>query len=294
MKIDSLSDMKEACRRISKLGCSVVVKGGHLNATDILYTEKKFYPFPGEKLGGRFHGSGCTYSAAVAANLALGFDLRSSVSNAKEFIKGALETSYRPGTGDIRAINQMRTAFEDEFDDVLRAVRRSVLELEGMGGLSAVAPEVGMNLCYAREGATTSADVAGVSGRITRVGDKMRAHGGVKYGASKHIASVILAALKVDATQRAATNIKYRPWIIEGIEKSGGLSISYFDRIKEPEKVSTMEWGTGEAIKTLGKVPDLIYDMGGVGKEPMIRIIGKDPSDVTSKLRKVLEAVNGL
>jgi hydroxymethylpyrimidine/phosphomethylpyrimidine kinase len=293
MKITKSIDMKEACKRISKLGCNVVVKGGHLNATDILYTKKKFYSFPSEKLGGSFHGSGCTYSAAVAANLALGFDLRASVSNAKEFIKGTLETSYRPGKGDIRAVNQVRTAFEDEYDDVLRAVRGAVLELEGMGGLTALAPEVGMNLCFARKGANSIADVAGVSGRITKVGDKMRAHGNVKYGASKHIANVILAAMKFDATQRAAANIKYRPWIIERIENLGAFAMSSFDRIKEPEKMSTMDWGTGQAIKSLGRVPDLIYDLGGIGKEPMIRIIGKDPSDVSSKLRKVLEAVNG-
>jgi hydroxymethylpyrimidine/phosphomethylpyrimidine kinase len=53
-----------------------------------------------------------------------------------------------------------------------------------------------------------------------------------------------------------------------------------------------MEWGTKQAIATLGRVPDVIYDEGGIGKEPMIRILGKNPADVLTKLKKLLSASN--
>ena len=63
-----------------------------------------------------------------------------------------------------------------------------------------------------------------------------------------------------------------------------------FDRRKEPENISsTMEWGTKQVISELGSVPDVIYDLGGIGKEPMIRILGQNPEDVLSKLRKIVK-----
>lgn len=294
MKITGMADVKKACKRISELGCDVVIKGGHFNGTDVLYIEEGFHIFHGAKLDGSFHGSGCAFSAAIAANLAVGFDLVGSVSNAKEFIKGALRFAYPPGKGAVRAVNPMGVGFEDSFDDVLHSVRKAVVELENLVGLRYLTPEVGINLCYARRDASSLSEVAGVSGRIIRLGDRMRSVGRVDYGVSRHVARVILAAMGHDGNIRAAVNIKYRPAVIEAIEKSGKLSISSFNREAEPEKQSTMEWGTTEAIRQFGRVPDLIYDLGGVGKEPMIRILGRDPPDIMSKLKTVLGAVDGL
>ena len=48
-----------------------------------------------------------------------------------------------------------------------------------------------------------------------------------------------------------------------------------------------MEWGTIHAIRQLGYVPDLIYDAGSIGKEPMIRILGKNPERVVKKINKI-------
>jgi hydroxymethylpyrimidine/phosphomethylpyrimidine kinase len=48
-----------------------------------------------------------------------------------------------------------------------------------------------------------------------------------------------------------------------------------------------MEWGTEEAIKKRGRIPDVIYDKGSVGKEAMIRITGKTPTEVVGKALKI-------
>jgi hydroxymethylpyrimidine/phosphomethylpyrimidine kinase len=48
-----------------------------------------------------------------------------------------------------------------------------------------------------------------------------------------------------------------------------------------------MTWGVHEAIKDFGSVPDIIFDKGGVGKEPMIRVLGTSPEDVLSKLKRM-------
>ena len=85
---------------------------------------------------------------------------------------------------------------------------------------------------------------------------------------------------------RGAT--KYRENVINAVKKAG-LCVGTFDRTDEPEQVSTMEWGTNHVISELGSVPDVIYDRGGVGKEPMVRIFGRDPQDVINKLKKIIE-----
>ena len=65
---------------------------------------------------------------------------------------------------------------------------------------------------------------------------------------------------------------------------SFALDIGSFDRAEEPGMVSSMEWGTSRAIMGCGHVPDVIFDRGGVGKEPMVRVLGRDPDEVLGKI----------
>ena len=102
--INSLEDAEEAAKRIHKLGCkTVLVKGGHLiaaPATDLLYDGKVFTAIPGEFIQTRnTHGTGCTYSAAIAAHLALGKDLTQAVQAAKAYITEAIRHSLSIGHG---------------------------------------------------------------------------------------------------------------------------------------------------------------------------------------------------
>jgi len=64
-----------------------------------------------------------------------------------------------------------------------------------------------------------------------------------------------------------------------------------FDRKREPKARRTMEWGTDVAIRKHGSVPDIIFDKGGMGKEPMIRVLGKSPEDIVQKMRPILGRV---
>ena len=86
---------------------------------------------------------------------------------------------------------------------------------------------------------------------------------------------------------RSGMNIKYSRENIKLCENIG-FKVGSFDRVNEPADVkSTMEWGTRQVIQKLGIVPDIIYDTGSVGKEPMIRVLGKNPGDVVKKLKKI-------
>ena len=98
--IRNLNEMRDAGGLlVEKYGCPFLLKGGHLRgkiALDILVTAKGFEEFAAPFVVGiKTHGTGCTYSAAVAANLALGSSLSEAVSAAKHYVTRAIEKSLR-------------------------------------------------------------------------------------------------------------------------------------------------------------------------------------------------------
>lgn len=98
--IKTVDQMKEAAVKISELGAKyVLIKGGsklaHEKAIDLLYDGKTFEILESERIETTFtHGAGCTYSAAIAAELAKGSDVKQAIYTAKEFITEAIRHSF--------------------------------------------------------------------------------------------------------------------------------------------------------------------------------------------------------
>jgi hydroxymethylpyrimidine/phosphomethylpyrimidine kinase len=103
LKIRETTAMREAAKAILKLGArNVVVKGGHLEgkAIDVVYDGKEYRELEGRRVATKnTHGTGCTFSAAIAANFALGKGFFEAVANAKTYITGAIEHSLSLGKG---------------------------------------------------------------------------------------------------------------------------------------------------------------------------------------------------
>lgn len=102
-EIKSTDDMVRAAEVIGKnlKGC-VLIKGGHLTETadDLLYDNGELLWYRGERVDNpNTHGTGCTLSSAIASNLALGYDMKTSVKNAKDYITGALKDGLDLGKG---------------------------------------------------------------------------------------------------------------------------------------------------------------------------------------------------
>ncbi len=101
--IASREDMKEAARIIRGLGARhVVVKGGHLSgdAVDLLYDGREFREFASPRIAtADTHGTGCTYSAAIATALGFGKDVPTAVAEAKRYITAAVRHAWRVGKG---------------------------------------------------------------------------------------------------------------------------------------------------------------------------------------------------
>lgn len=102
--VDSIAAMREAARGLHALGAaSVLVKGGHLEGetvTDVLFDGGRLHEFAGPRMPTRnTHGTGCTLSSAIAAQLALGEGVVEAVRRAREYLAGALQHAYDTGKG---------------------------------------------------------------------------------------------------------------------------------------------------------------------------------------------------
>ncbi|MHB8117295.1 MAG: bifunctional hydroxymethylpyrimidine kinase/phosphomethylpyrimidine kinase [Methanothrix sp.] len=96
----------QAAQKILQLGPkAVIVKGGHLDCTDLLVAGEEVILLPGERVKGENHGVGCTYSAALTSFLALGCSLKEAARQAKRFAERALLGSMRVGKG-VGPVNQ--------------------------------------------------------------------------------------------------------------------------------------------------------------------------------------------
>lgn len=104
ISISNVEEMMEAAKRIHDMEVRhVLVKGGHMDAdeiVDLLYDGESFHQFPHQRVFTRHtHGTGCTFSAALTAELAKGTELLPAVERAKRFIVEAISTAPELGAG---------------------------------------------------------------------------------------------------------------------------------------------------------------------------------------------------
>ncbi|BED91839.1 MAG: bifunctional hydroxymethylpyrimidine kinase/phosphomethylpyrimidine kinase [Candidatus Improbicoccus pseudotrichonymphae] len=124
IKIKTFHDMKRSARLIYKSGCrAVVVKGGHdegNDAIDILFDGNEFYEYCAPRISTKHtHGTGCTFSSSVAANVALGFPLIKALERTKKYISTAIANAIEigKGHGPIHHFYEMYKKFFSERND---------------------------------------------------------------------------------------------------------------------------------------------------------------------------------
>ena len=279
-----------AAREILELGAkAVLIKGGHLKgaeSSDYLCTGNKITKVSSPRVNVEVHGTGCALGSLIAGHLALGLEIEDAVKEAKAMIFKAILLRETVGSGMPCANPLAVLRIEAEKPAMLEELEDCGAELERVLDGRFI-PEVGSNMGYAVLGALDEREVAAFDGRIVRTGTGARKIGCARFGASKHVARIVLAAASHDPEIRCAMNMKYSPENLAA-SKEAGLSISSFDRTHEPKGVSSMTWGVHKAIERHRGIPDLIFDRGGQGKEPMIRLLGKNPDEVILKLKRVV------
>jgi hydroxymethylpyrimidine kinase/phosphomethylpyrimidine kinase len=297
-RIQTLEGMRLAAIDLLKLAnCpSVILKGGHLDdqdPVDILAREEGAIEITGKRIFTQHtHGTGCTFSAALLVFLARGLGMENAACKAKEFVTRTIRGAIPIGKG-IGPTNPL-SVIEDDIAryPVIEALEKAWQRLVSLPCRSLV-PEVQMNLGYALPWAGSVQDVAAFPGRIVALGEGVARIKGPAYGVSSHVARIILTVMGYDREYRSAMNIRYDLGYLQRAQDLG-YSIAEFSRKDEPEEVkfkegSTLAWGVKRAIDGAGIVPDIIYDAGDIGKEPIIRVLGHDPLEVVDKALKLAD-----
>jgi predicted fused transcriptional regulator/phosphomethylpyrimidine kinase len=237
------------------------------------------------------HGSGCTLASAIAARLAFGENLETAVRGALDFMERAIRYSLDvgEGPGSVHHLAALRNRAEREptAEVVKRIVERFVSE-----DLSRLVPEVGMNVVGATPYAERVNETAAVEGRITRTMSGISSNGGVRFGASSHVARFLLSARESDSDLRYAVNCRFDE-AIEGALDALDAPTTEFDRSDEPEAVkseegSTMGWGARQAFGG-EKTPAAAIDRGEVGKEAIVKLVAPDPETLVGRTLAVYE-----
>lgn len=102
INIQDEEDMKKAAIKLKCLGPeTVIITGGHLEkqTIDLLLYEGEFLSLQREKIEGQYHGTGCVFSSAITACLALGYDVRETSVKANEFVWKAIRSAFSIGKG---------------------------------------------------------------------------------------------------------------------------------------------------------------------------------------------------
>ncbi|MCP8312004.1 MAG: bifunctional hydroxymethylpyrimidine kinase/phosphomethylpyrimidine kinase [Candidatus Methylarchaceae archaeon HK02M1] len=296
-KIEVIEDAKEAAKKIAKFGPkAVVIKGGHAfsdeKAFDLLYLDGDFTIFEAKRVKTKStHGAGCTFASAVAAELAKGKSIKDAVGIAKDFTTIALRSGFSIGHG-FGPVNPIAHLYnEAEKYHVINNLKEALEILESHPEFSSLIPESQTNVAMALPLADDIVDIAAIPGRIVKVGKKIKASSCPEFGASSHIARMILTIMRFNNKIRSGLNIKYSEETLE-VCKGLGLKVSYYDRMEESSKIKkvegmSMSWGAEQAIKRIGTVPDVIYHKGDWGKEPMIVLLGKTAVEVAGTAIKL-------
>ncbi|MDY6952723.1 MAG: bifunctional hydroxymethylpyrimidine kinase/phosphomethylpyrimidine kinase [Thermodesulfobacteriota bacterium] len=294
--IQGEKDMHEAARAIHALGPKhVLIKGGHLDgpAKDILYDGKDFFACQKDRVRtAHTHGTGCVYSAAIATHLAMGAEIKGAVTGAKDFVHSAIRAPLPLGKGHGPTNIYAPFLKGQARGHVIEALNASLARLQ-QTCLGSLMPEVQSNLGFALPFAETHADVAAFPGRLVRLEEKIMAVSSPCFGASRHIAAIILTAMRHDPAFRSAMNIRFSEARV-GQCHALGWNVRSFDRAQEPKHIKereggTLEWGTEAALSQAPGIPDVIYDRGEIGKEPMIRVLGRTPEEVVDKVIQLAE-----
>ncbi len=156
-------------------------------------------------------------------------------------------------------------------------------------------PEVRTNVAIALPIATRLDQIAGVDGRITIVGGMPKCAGPIIFGATNHTGRLVLTAKQFDPSISAVINIKYTPELIEKMKKTT-LLLAEIDRTNQTKETSqtedsSMNWIIKKIYEEHKKIPDIIWDVGEIGKEPMLRLFAKSADELLNKIKIILEQI---
>lgn len=285
--IEDESDLRAAAEAVRELGPeTVLLTGGHLDGDPVdVFVGDSTRAFTRERVAtSDTHGSGCTLSAAIAANLAAGHDPEPAVERGIAAVTQAIESDLSLGAG---AGPVDHAAITNGTADAIAAVQELVTALEANWPPDLV-PEVGTNVAVASPGASVPEDIVAVDGRLHATSRGVRAAGGPLPGASSHVARFLLGVREADPRIAAAGNVRYSESLEAVLREAWDVEL--VDRTEEPDDAAgTMDWSAREAMAGREQGPDAVLDRGASGKEAMVRVLAADAETLLEQFETVAE-----
>jgi len=304
LPVNTGAEVAAAVDKLLEMGAgAVLLKGGHFEGGRII---DWFKQAGGELMAMEYpridtqhtHGTGCTLSAAIATLLGYGLDMEAAVRQAQAYLRRALRAGYKLAGGDGPPHHLALKMVQRRQGEILEELADFESRIQNVHGLEKLIPEVRMNVALALPWAESPEDVAGFSGRITTsVEGRVMVPGRPAFGASSHMAGVVLAARRVNPQIFCAANLRMNEATMAALDKCG-FAAAWFDRALEPAGIkaregSSLEWGT---FKALSEHPDpqtvaAVCDEGEKGKEPMIRLLAGSMDELFERLAHLVAAL---
>ena len=191
------------------------------------------------------------------------------------------------GASQTLRFDKTLTGLNLDEDQTARALLRRLEWATGRLDLRRIEnymPAVGMNIAACKAGAASSEDVAAYPGRMTLVDKTLRRHETPEYGASNHLASVLLQAQAIDDEKTAILNL--RPPTLNGMVDQGDINY-----ISDELDYKLAFAPRGKLESTSGQI-DIILDEGAFGWEPSLYILAPNPMDLIDRTHAIIDAMN--
>ncbi|MGQ4914694.1 MAG: thiamine-phosphate synthase family protein [Candidatus Asgardarchaeia archaeon] len=170
--------------------------------------------------------------------------------------------------------------------EVLNDLRDALNLMTSSSKIVKYIPEVRTNIVRAIDNPQDISDIAAFPGRITVHKNEILALSRPEFGASTHMASILMAVNQKDPKLRAITCIKYTPEIDRVIKNSYKNALKIRRHMQESD-IDIIN----RDIKKLDRAPEVIIDLGGVGIEPVVYIFGSTAKEAVSKAIRIIESV---
>jgi len=304
IKINDREDVFRAARLLLDMGPkAVLIKGGHSDSWAITdwFVSKDGEPIPfiqQRVATDCTHGTGCTLSAAIATGLGQGMEMGAAIKRAQEYLNLALRAGFRLGEGGGPPNHLAPWLKANSRGAVLR-------ELDGFGrwlmsadGVHQLLPRGRSNVAMAVPLAENLDEVAAFTGGVVgaRSGDVL-VSGYPEFGASERAGATLIGVARLNSAMGCAMTIGLGPNLKEALEVADVETV-WIDRDRKPDYIKEEsghfeEWGAFESVKNHAEPEKVraVGDPGGVGCEPVVRILAEDLTNLRGTVARIIESL---
>jgi len=281
--VKTLKDMEACARSLAATGPqSVIIKGGHLRGEpiDLLFDGYECTTWKRKRIDRIIHGTGCVFSSLLTSFLVHGYPIKEAFLASESLMDDLFRESYRITEDGYFYISSglLNTTLAERWK-VIQALREAKERLYLLNPVKCI-PETQMNVGYAINSAVGIEDVAAFPGRIGHHDGKICFKGDPLFGASSYVARLILDYMRHVPSMRSAANIRYDKRRLRTAREKG-LNIAFLERGQ------SLDILLKKNLVNIDNPPDIIYDEGEVGKEPMIRLFSRSPHELLKKMEMI-------